>query len=80
VKNPEKVIKALCNRLNISYDSEMLENYSMQFDKITLKNEKWKVNVKKKIEKKSKFDQIFNDEEKKFILSSIKDIDLSIFY
>ncbi len=79
VKNPEKVIKNLCSKLNISYYSEMLDNYSKQFNMITLKNEKWKVNVKKKIEKKSKFDQVFNDEEKRLILSSIKDIDLSVF-
>jgi len=80
VKEPAKIIENLCSKLDISYFPEMLENYVEQLDKIALKNEKWKKNVKKEIEKKSKFEQIFNEDEKKCILASIRDIDLSVFH
>jgi len=79
VDKPHETIKKLCNELEIKYVKTMLEDYINQVDKIVLAEEKWKSNVKKKIERRSKFDEVLSEVQKDYVRKEIEDINLAIF-
>ena len=79
VKNPESIIKHLCEKLQLPFEERMLEEYKDEASKIISKDEEWKENVSKEIGKRSKFNMIFSKEEQEYVKSKIEDTDASIF-
>ena len=67
---PEKTLKELCNFLGVDFHESMLQSQSRTTRKVIRSNEAWKENVGKPIynANQQKFFQIFNDDERRYIL------------
>lgn len=79
VEKPETIIQYLFEKLQLTYEEGIIENYGDESSKLVLEDENWKKDPSKKIGKRSKFAKIFNEEEQKYVKSKINDIDLSVF-
>jgi hypothetical protein len=75
--NPNLNLEKIGKFLEINFDTNILQQRSQKTSQIILKNEVWKESVNQAIvvTKHKKFDEIFNDIQKEYILNKIKVID-----
>ena len=78
IKNPDKTMCDLFEKLNISYDKSVLD-YKKAVSSIKNTEEKWKQNNTKDLSFSNKYNVIFNEEQKSIISRKTNNIDLSIF-
>ena len=78
IKNPDKTMCDLFEKLNISYDKSVLD-YKKAVSSIKNTEEKWKQNNTKDLSFSNKYNIIFNEEQKSIISRKTTNIDLSIF-
>jgi hypothetical protein len=78
---PDEVIKSLCQFIGIPYEARMLERYSDHAPPLVLPFETWKQSVHRGIGKgrARKFDQLFNEVQKRHISMQVARVDLSAF-
>jgi hypothetical protein len=79
VEAPDEVIKRLCQCIGIPYEAQMLERYSDHATPLVLPFETWKQSVQRAIGKgrARKFDQLFNEAQKRYISMQVARIDLA---
>lgn len=74
LKEPELVLKKLCQFIGVSFNESMLQNYSDTFEQIVLENEAWKTPVREKILRTNsrKFYEILDEDQQSYILEQLK--------
>lgn len=76
LENPADVLKDVCHFLEVDYTNKM-EKPEQVFHKITSSFEVWKIENAEGIHRpKSKFDTIFDEKEKDYVLSNLVQLDL----
>ena len=78
IKNPDKTMCDLFEKLNIFYDKSVLD-YKKAVSSIKNTEEKWKQNNTKDLSFSNKYNIIFNEAQKSIISQKTNNIDLSIF-
>ena len=78
VDNPRAVVQELCQWLNIPFQETMLEEYKLAARQVVLPNEPWKAAVNQGIHSANgkKFYQLFNEEQRNYILHRLENINL----
>jgi hypothetical protein len=73
IVNPDLTLDKISKFLEISFDSLVLQRRSQEVSQIILKNEPWKNSVAQEIiqKKDKKFNEIFDEEQKQYILKKI---------
>lgn len=71
VEHPKEKIQRLCEKLNIGYSDNIIEDYKHAAGKLIVKNETWKENTNKEIKPRSKFEKVFTFEQREYILSQL---------
>jgi len=73
VANPKSVLIDLCEFIGVQFEEKMMSDYSIIADQLILKREPWKASVKEPIwtVKKSKFNDLLNEEQRLYILAHI---------
>jgi hypothetical protein len=81
VETPDEVIKRLCQCIGLPYEARMLERYSDHATPLVQPFETWKQSVQRAIGKgrARKFDQLFNEAQKRHISMQVARIDLAEF-
>ncbi|PON14951.1 sulfotransferase [Candidatus Entotheonella serta] len=79
VETPEKVIKGLCEFISIPFEIRMLERYADHAATLMLPFETWKQAATQAIESshERKFDELFNETQKRHISARVAEIDLT---
>jgi hypothetical protein len=77
VAEPEKVTQEICQYLGVSFETAMLESRKEAAGSLITGVETWKKDVLSKIDRKRdyKFDQLFNEEQKVYILDRLERVD-----
>ncbi|MGL5135578.1 MAG: sulfotransferase family protein [Planktothrix sp.] len=78
IDNQPLVLAELCNFIGVDYEPTMLENYQKVAENVILPSESWKVSVQQGIYNTSgkKFNQLFNEEQKQYILQELSEANL----
>ena len=78
VGDTNSVIKELCNFIGVNFTQAMLDEYGAAATKVSLKSEPWKASVNQKIRSTSseKFDNLFDDNQRKYIVERLSVINL----
>ncbi len=73
VDNPNSVLKAICEFLNLSFEDKMIENRSRSAKNIVRDREKWKESVSHSIEKSrnTKFKELFDNQQIEYITNRL---------
>lgn len=81
VQDPRLVLSKICDFINISFNEIMLEKYTTTTKDIVLENEPWKISVAERIENRNnlKFEKLFNQEQKKYIIDKVSQVNLDFF-
>jgi hypothetical protein len=78
LKNNESVLMRLCNFIGVKYNEELLKKHGDESEKLILRNEEWKNSVTKGIKDstKDKFNILFTENEKKYIINNLNSLNL----
>lgn len=78
IKDTNLVIKELCNFIGVEFVETMLNEYSTVARRIRLESEPWKSSVTEKIQSTNlkKFDNLFDDNQKEYIVKQLSSINL----
>jgi len=78
IDNQLLVLSELCDFIGVKYEPTMLENYQKVAENVILPFEYWKVSVQQGIYNTSgqKFNQLFNEEQKQYILQQLSTANL----
>ncbi|NEQ65645.1 MAG: sulfotransferase [Symploca sp. SIO2D2] len=73
VAEPQSVLQELCQFIDVAFDETMLQEYSRVAQQVSLAREPWKASVSNQIQNanSTKFYQLFNEEQRRYILSRI---------
>ncbi|VXD25473.1 Sulfotransferase [Planktothrix serta PCC 8927] len=78
IENQPLILAQLCDFIGVEYEPAMLQDYQKVAEKLTLAFESWKVSVQQGIYNPSdqKFHQLFNEEQKQYILQELSEANL----
>ena len=80
VSEKEKVLQRLSEKLNVTFQSKMIEEFSNEAENLIGNEEQWKqANVEGR-KAGDKFSQIFTKEEQQYIIKAVADISLEPFH
>ena len=70
---PRELLTELCRFIGIPFEENMLNDYSKTASKLILKQEQWKSSVFDQIQKakESKFNKVFDERERQYVLNRI---------
>lgn len=73
LEDSQTQLAKLCEFIGVEFEESMLENYGDTASNVSLNNEPWKKNVSRRIEKASdsKFERLFDDSQKQYILELV---------
>lgn len=73
VIDPTLILREICNFINIDFNKVMLEKYMMTTKSIVLDNEPWKNSVQDSIKNRNgqKFEKLFNQKQRKYIINEL---------
>ncbi len=76
INHPEETLKKTVSFINVDYKSEML-SFREITGELKFPEEEWKKSGSNELRESNKFENHFSKEEQKYILSKVKDFDLS---
>ena len=79
VESPAEVSRGLCEFIGIPFEAQMLERYADRAASLVLPFETWKQSVTQAIERgrKRKFDELFNEDERRHVSARVAQVDLT---
>ncbi len=78
IDDPQLPLKKICNFLQIEFLEGML-SFSKMTRELKFSEENWKPDNSNEIKLTNKFDSIFSEEQKKYIYSQLKNINIDVF-
>lgn len=76
IKNPEKVAEQLFAFIGVEENTGCISDFSNQVESVKTTKEAWKTNMGSQIQSRNKYDEIFNEDEKKTLMNILKEIEL----
>ncbi|MEC4986622.1 MAG: sulfotransferase [Oscillatoria sp. PMC 1068.18] len=78
VADPHAVLKPLCEFIGVQFEEKMLTDYRQAATKVISDRETWKAGASQKIQNANatKFYQLFNEEQREYILSKISSVEI----
>ncbi|MDY6802768.1 MAG: sulfotransferase [Cyanobacteriota bacterium] len=78
VANTKEAIADVCQFLNVPFEAVMLQEYGNAAQKVVRKDESWKASVGEPIQNANgrKFNQLFDEKQREYILEQISKIDI----
>lgn len=82
VQSPADTLARMCEFVGVTFDDCMMSNPSISATKVVLKEELWKASIFDPIQepKTGKFDKIFKENERDYILKRLGEIDLETLF
>jgi hypothetical protein len=79
VEDTERVLRRICDFLDLPFETSMLESYAQTADRIVEPFEQWKASIREPIKNRNgeKFQRLFSPELQQQILERLSEVDLS---